>query len=495
MIENNNMKFNPILDNIKITGISADSRQVKSGYLFAAIDGVKSNGEDYITQAIDNGAIAILASKKIKQDIIGDDITLLIDQNPRRKLAKIAANFYGQQPDNIVAITGTNGKTSIAEFTRQLWQGLDIPSASIGTLGINSSVYSSISTLSKHGLTTPDPVEIHKILRSLKYNKINHVAMEASSHGLDMYRLDGVNFTACAFSNLSLDHLDYHKNMNDYLMAKMRLFSDLLPINGIMVINKGCDQYEYLANIAAKRNQRIISYGLNHGDIYCVEHKINTNGFSLKVSIFNNIFHVGFPLFGKFQIENALCAIGLVIACGGEAKDIVPLLSNLKSVTGRMQYIASKQNNAAIYVDFAHTPDALKTILTTIKPHVKGKLYLVFGCGGDRDQSKRQIMGEIASKYADIAIVSDDNPRNENAAEIRKSIMDGCKNAMEIGDRKQAIEYACGSLKTDDILIIAGKGHEQGQIIKDKILPFDDGKIVKEFLEKIIKKEIKEHGK
>ena len=490
MIKNGNMKSNPILNNLKITGITSDSRKVKAGYLFAAINGIKSNGEDYITQAINNGAIAILASKKIDQNIIGDNIALLIDQNPRRKLAKIAANFYGQQPDNIVAITGTNGKTSIAEFTRQLWQGLNIPSASIGTLGVSSAYQTKPSCVSKYGLTTPDPVAIHKILRDLKYEKINHVAMEASSHGLDMYRLDGVNFTACAFSNLSLDHLDYHKNMNDYLMAKMRLFSDLLPNNGIMVINKGCDQYEILSNIAAKRNHRIISYGLNHGDIYCVEHKANADGFTFKLSIFNDIFHIDFPLFGEFQIENALCAIGLAIACGGYAKDIAPLLNNLKPVTGRMQYIASNQNNAAIYVDFAHTPDALKTILTTIKPHVLGKLHLVFGCGGDRDQSKRPIMGKIASKYADIAIVCDDNPRNENAAEIRKFIMDSCKNAMEIGDRKQAIEYACGSLKTDDILIIAGKGHEQGQIIKDKILPFDDGKIVREFLEKY-----KEHGK
>ena len=474
------MNANEIIDGIKITGLTADSRQVKSGFLFAAIPGTQVDGAQFIPAAIKAGATAILAPKKITQSMVGSDVTLITDENPRRRLAKMAAAFYQPQPDTITAITGTNGKTSVASFTRQLWQALKKPSASIGTLGIVSP-----ENEGESGLTTPDPVDLHRALGELKQQGIDHVAMEASSHGLDMYRMDGVRFIAAAFTNLSRDHLDYHGSMDIYRAAKMRLFEELLVPGGTMVINSACSEYDRLANIAVERKQRVLAYGINNGQIRCIKHQAVNNGFNLTLDVMGDHFDVDFPLLGQFQIENALCALGLVIACGASAAHVVPLLGSLTPVRGRMEFAASHSNGAAIYVDFAHTPDALETVLKSIRPHVKNKLHVVFGCGGDRDPGKRQLMGKAAQSYADQCIVTDDNPRSEDPAKIRTEIMTGCKGAIEISSRGEAIEQACLALKEGDILIVAGKGHERGQIIGNKTLPFDDVKVVRDIISKI----------
>ncbi|RED54109.1 UDP-N-acetylmuramoyl-L-alanyl-D-glutamate--2,6-diaminopimelate ligase [Aestuariispira insulae] len=468
------MNAQKIINNVPLTGLTADSRQVQPGYLFAAIPGTVADGARFIPDAIKAGARAVLAPPSVTQEDVGPDVALFHDSNPRRRLALLAAEFYAPQPETMVAVTGTNGKTSVADFTRQLWQAMKINAASIGTLGIRYAGSDGGS-----GLTTPDPVDLHRELGAMKAKGIDHVAMEASSHGLDMYRLDGAKFAAAAFTNLTQDHLDYHGSMEIYRAAKLRLFEELLASGGTAVVNSAAAEFDQISNIAAERKQRVIAYGLTNGQIRCIKMDHRTDGFDLELDVMGERFTVDFPIPGTFQVENALCSLGLLIGCGENPKHAVSHLSQLSGVRGRMERVGRLKNGASIYVDYAHTPDALATVLKALRPHVGNRLHAVFGCGGDRDRGKRPLMGAVAAELADMQILTDDNPRTEDPAAIRADVMPACPDALNIGDRAQAIHQAIAGLEPGDVLVIAGKGHEQGQTVGDKILPFDDADVAR----------------
>ncbi len=463
------MNGDNILPEVPLTGLTADSRQVKPGFLFAAIPGTVANGADYIPHAIAQGAVAVLANSDVTADDVGPDVTLVTDANPRRRLARMASAFYRPQPDTIVGVTGTNGKSSVAGFTRQIWAANGYRAASVGTLGIEGPGYEA-----SEGLTTPDPVDLHREFMTMAKSGIQHVAMEASSHGLDQHRMDGVRFSAAAFTNLSHEHLDYHGSMAVYRQAKLRLFEELIPRGGACVINTGAAEHDTLSNIAAERGLRVISYGLVNGGIRVIDAVESRGGYQATLDVFGDRTEIDFPLPGRFQLENALAALGLVIASGMEPRNAAGMLSRLVGVRGRLQLAGTRRNGARVYVDYAHKAEALKTVLTTLRPFVKGRLVVVFGCGGDRDTEKRPVMGRYAAEFADDVIVTDDNPRSEVPADIRAAVMAGCPDAMEIGDRADAIATAVAGLGPDDILLIAGKGHETGQKVGDVILPFDD---------------------
>ncbi|HAE04127.1 MAG TPA: UDP-N-acetylmuramoyl-L-alanyl-D-glutamate--2,6-diaminopimelate ligase [Rhodospirillaceae bacterium] len=463
------MTADRILPDIPLTGLTADSRQVRPGYLFAAIPGTVADGAAFISDAVAKGAVAVLAPPGISAGQVGANVTLVTDANPRRRLARMAAAFYAPQPDTIVGVTGTRGKSSVAGFTRQIWAATGLKAASIGTLGIEGPGYTG-----GEGLTTPDATDLHRELAEMAQADIDHVAMEASSHGLDQYRLDGVRFSAAAFTNLSHEHLDYHPTMEAYRQAKMRLFEDLLTRGGSCIVNTASAEHDHIAAIAQERGLRMLSYGLVNGAIRCIDAIEGRGGYALTLDVMGDRVKVDFPLPGKFQLENALAALGLVIATGTDGRRAAQMLSRLEGVRGRMQLAGTRHNGARIFVDYAHKAEALKTVLNTLRPFVKGRLVVVFGCGGDRDRGKRPIMGKYAAEYADQVIVTDDNPRTENAAAIRAEVMQGCPDATEIGDRAAAIAQAVSGLTGDDILLIAGKGHETGQKIGTTIHPFDD---------------------
>lgn len=456
---------------LDIAGITADSREAGAGFLFAALPGVKTNGADFIADAIKKGAIAVLALPGTK---VPPSITLITDKNPRQRLAQIAARFHERQPDFITAVTGTNGKTSTVNFCRQLWQNLGFSAASIGTLGIAS------RALTRSGsLTTPDPVSLARDIAELETAGITHLAVEASSHGLDQFRLDGLRISAAAFTNLTRDHLDYHKTMENYLTAKLRLFTDLLPSGGFAVLNADMPEFEKISDACKKAGHSILSFGYKGRDLRIRDRKPLATGQYLALSIMGKKYDVEFPLVGAFQALNALCALGLVLAekqGDAEFQDrAVKALEKLSGVRGRLELVATHPvSKAAIYVDYAHTPDGIKTVLESLRPHTEKKLHIVFGAGGDRDRGKRPEMGKIATALADRVIVTDDNPRTENPESIRKEIMAAATGALEIADRKEAIFKAVSALSRGDILVIAGKGHEQGQIIGTDIKPFDD---------------------
>ena len=463
-----------------ITGLTADSRAVKPGFLFAAIPGTKQDGRSYVTDAIARGATAILAPPDIDRALVGDRATLILDANPRRRLARIAARFHAPQPDIVVAVTGTNGKTSVASFTRQIWAGMGLASASIGTLGVVAP-----GRPGGPGLTTPDPVMLHATLQELEREGVDHVAMEASSHGLDQYRLDGLHLTAGAFTNLTRDHLDYHGSMEAYRAAKLRLFDELLPRGAAAIANTAAAEHDTVANIARERGLRLISYGLEHGNLRTARIEARANGFALELDVLGRRHAVDLPLAGRFQIENALCALGLVIGSGADPDHAVRALAAITNVPGRMELVGHIAGDAAVYVDFAHTPDALETVLKTLRPHTRGRLHAVFGCGGDRDPGKRPQMGAVVARLADLPIVTDDNPRSEKPEAIRAQVMAGCPGGIEIGDRHEAIEKAIGGLAPGDVLVIAGKGHEQGQILADRTIPFDDRDVARAALARL----------
>jgi len=455
---------------VEISGISADSRQIKPGYLFAALAGVRQAGTDFIDEAISHGAVAILAQSGLDLDQSGAYV--VADQNPRRRLALMAAKFYETQPKKIVAVTGTNGKSSVVDFTRQIWGCIGHKAASLGTLGIKASDFET-----RPSLTTPDPVEIHAALRDLSEQKIDHLALEASSHGLEQYRLDGVHLCAAAFTNLSRDHLDYHGSVEDYFHAKLRLFGNLLPPGSTAVINRQSDYYDRIADLCWARGIRILSVG-DGGDLTW---RVSDHGPShqeLDIGYGSQHWTVKLNLIGDFQASNALIAAALVIASDGDPDATINALGALRAVQGRMDFAGQHHNGATIYVDYAHTPDALETVLQALRPHATGALSVVFGCGGDRDQGKRPLMGKIAHRLADRVIVTDDNPRGEDAKEIRASIMKSCPGATEIGDRRSAIRQAIADLQPGDLLVVAGKGHETGQIIGDETMAFDDSEEV-----------------
>lgn len=464
-----------VLDDVTITGLTADSRAVRPGYLFAAIPGTRLDGRDFIDAAVRAGATAVLAPPDVTKDRVSPGISLITADNPRRSLARMAAVFYDRKPETIVAVTGTNGKTSVASFARQIWNALGRKSASMGTPGLVGPGLGS-----EAGLTTPDPVELHKKLHELAEAGFQNIAIEASSHGLDQFRLDGVPIRAAAFTNLTRDHLDYHGSMKLYRKAKMRLFRELLMPGGAMVVNAETPEYPALLEIAKSRGLELFSYGLAKGDIRCRSMEPTEDGWHLDLDVLGTQHPLSFPLMGSFQIENALAALGLVIACGGEYAKACAALEVLEGVPGRMETVARLPSGARIIVDYAHTPDALETVLTAVRPHVARRLTVVFGCGGDRDKGKRPEMGAIAAKLADGIIITDDNPRHEDPGTIRKEIAAACPDSVEVAGRRDAIGVAVADLSEGDILIVAGKGHETGQIVGDEVIPFSDADVVRE---------------
>jgi UDP-N-acetylmuramoyl-L-alanyl-D-glutamate--2,6-diaminopimelate ligase len=464
---------------IEIAGLTADSRAVKPGYLFAALPGTEADGARFIREALHRGAVAVVThagwqAEPGNEGLADSEETPILDyRNPRRELAIAAARYYEGQPRTICAITGTNGKTSIANFTRQIWTRLGKRSASMGTLGIQSPE----AFIPLHH-TTPDPVEIHRALNGLALAGVDHLAMEASSHGLAQYRLDGVSIAAAAFTNLTRDHLDYHKDFDDYLFAKMRLIGELLKPGATAVLNIDADFFEEADQLCWSRGIKCLSVGESEGAALRLLSQTSTaQGQDLKISWNNKEFDIALPLVGAFQAMNALMAAALVIATGAPAGEVFETLSCLVPIKGRMQMVGRAPGGAAVLVDYAHTSDALETVLKALRPHTDARLHLVFGCGGDRDRGKRPLMGAVAASLADVAIVTDDNPRGEDPAAIRAEVLAGAKDAdhvVEIGDRKEAISMAIEGLRIGDLLIVAGKGHETGQIVGDRVLPFSD---------------------
>jgi len=472
------MKLSELLDNsklendVEISGITADSRQVKPGFMFVALPGLVFNGADFIGKAIEAGAAAILSIPEAKLD--NNHVVWVLDDYPGRLFPHIVSRFFKSQPKNIAAVTGTNGKTSVAFFTQQIWKHLGLKAASVGTLGIHADGYDKPT-----GLTTPDPVVMHKALSELCDMGVDHVVFEASSHGLDQHRLDGLNISAAAFTNLTHDHLDYHKTEQQYFDAKKRLFSELLKPSKTAVLNIDNPYVRDVKKVCEDRGHNIITVGKNDGDIRLLSQRSSSAGQEITVSYQGEIYDISLPLVGYFQAINALMAVGLVIGCGEEADNAFKALSYLRPVRGRMEQAGRHPSGARVYVDYAHTPDALETVLKALKPHVRGKLSVVFGCGGDRDRTKRKIMGQIAEKLADRIYVTDDNPRSENPQDIRKEILKGSPRGIDGGDRATAIERAVAELSKGDILLVAGKGHEQGQTIGNRVFDFDDVSVVR----------------
>ena len=465
---------------VPIEGLTADSRQVRPGYLFAALPGNKVDGGDYINDALMHGASAILARTGTKLPA-GAKATLIESDNPRKELAYIASEFYRLQPEVIAAVTGTSGKTSTVAFTQQLWSLYGITqSASLGTLGMRGP-----NLATSGSLTTPDTVSLHAALADLAAAEITHLAMEASSHGLDQHRLDGVRISAAGYTNLSRDHLDYHADMEEYFLAKARLFTELLQRNGVAVINADDEYGDRLAALSVKAGHKVVTYGEKGKDIRILKRALVPSGQRVTVSVFGQEYDVVIPLAGQFQVMNALCALGLVLSGDGDAQSIVPLLSQLRGVPGRLQLVSGHPRGAAVYVDYAHKPAAVEAVLNTLRPHTEGRLVCLIGCGGDRDAGKRPIMGRIASGLSDLVIVTDDNPRSEDPAQIRAAVLEGAPDATEIGDRREAIAWAVAQLKKGDVLVIAGKGHEQGQIIGARVEPFDDVKVAQESIKNL----------
>jgi UDP-N-acetylmuramoyl-L-alanyl-D-glutamate--2,6-diaminopimelate ligase len=450
---------------ILISGITADSRAVEPGFVFAALPGTKVDGNQFISQAFAKGAAAAICQKGTYH---GDGLIVESD-NPRQLLALIAARFYERQPDTIVAVTGTNGKTSVSVFVRQIWEAMGFRAASLGTIGV---VGPSGSEYLAH--TTPDPVQLQKLAAKLRDDHVQHLAIEASSHGLSQYRLDGLRFTAGAFTNLTRDHLDYHATVEDYFTAKMRLFDELLPEGAAAVINMDSPYGAEVLAHAVSHKLRPFTVGHAGDDLKLVDVKRSGMAQQLSIKTKNALHEIALPLVGEFQTSNALVAAGLVIAAGGEEALALHALESLKGARGRLELVGATREGASVFVDYAHTPDALENAIGALRPYVDGKLAVVFGCGGDRDKGKRPIMGEIASRLGDKVYVTDDNPRGEEPAIIRKDIMSAAASAIEIGDRAQAIARAVSDLRAGDILLVAGKGHEEGQTIGTQVLKFSD---------------------
>tara|TARA_B100001939_G_scaffold200279_1_gene172145 strand:- start:12838 stop:14331 length:1494 start_codon:yes stop_codon:yes gene_type:complete len=452
---------------LEVSGITADSRRVQPGFIFVALPGLKYNGADFIEAAIAKGAVAVLCAPTEKGS--HPSVVWLTHDAPGRVFPHIVASYFRRQPNRVAAVTGTNGKTSVASFTRQIWDHLGLKAASVGTLGVVGPDYHR-----KTGLTTPDPVTLHKAMSDLCDLGVDHVVFEASSHGLAQYRLDGMHISAGAFTNLTRDHYDYHGSEENYLYAKTRLFGEIMKPGSTAVLNADCPIMRDVEDICWARGHKVITVGQYDGDIRLLSQRSTPNGQEITVSYEARLYDIDLPLVGSFQAMNALMAVGLVIGCGGKADQAFKALSCLRPVRGRMENAGRHPSGARIYVDYAHTPDALETALKALQPHVRGRLSVVFGCGGDRDRGKRKPMGKIAARLADRVYVTDDNPRSEDAAAIRTEIMAGCPEATEVGDRAQAIRRALRDLEAGDILLVAGKGHERGQVIADKVIDFDD---------------------
>ena len=457
-----------------VTGFAIDHRKVAPGTVFGAFQGARVNGEDYIADAVRSGAIAVVARPGVAVATAGG-AALIADDEPRARFAALAARFFAPFPQTCVAVTGTNGKTSTVEMTRQLWRMAGHHAASIGTLGVTTPD-ESVHT----GLTTPDVVTFLSNVAGLAREGVTHLAFEASSHGLTQYRTEGLPVAAAAFTNLSRDHLDYHGDMAAYFTAKLRLFSEVLSTGGAAVVWADDCHATQVIDLARERGNRILTVGERGAALRLVGREPSLLGQELTIEADGRTHRVKLPLIGAYQAANALVAAGLVIATGGDIAATLGDLARLQPVRGRLERAAITRSGAPVYVDYAHTPDALEAAVAALKPHAGGRLILVFGAGGDRDQGKREAMGAVAARTADRVIVTDDNPRSEDPAVIRAAVLEGATGATEIGDRREAIALAVTEAGPEDIVLIAGKGHEQGQVVGDLVLPFDDVTVARE---------------
>lgn len=459
--------------NPAISGICSDSRSVTAGVVFAALPGTYAHGAQYIAQVLDAGAAAILtdpAGAALAQGALGaSTAALVVLDDPRSALARAAALWFGAQPSVMVAVTGTNGKTSVASFARQIWAALGHSAINIGTTGIEGAWQAP----SAH--TTPDAITLHSVLAQAACAGVTHGAMEASSHGLDQHRMDGVSLRAAGFTNFTQDHLDYHKTFEAYFEAKAALFTRVLPEDGVAVINMAGARGADMAALARARGQRVISLGMDaQCDLHIMAQRFDAAGQDLRLAWQGRPYQVRLNLIGGFQAENVALAAGLVIGAGAPVGEVMDALPQLAGVRGRMQLAGRRANGASVFVDYAHTPDAISTALQALRPHVMGRIVIVFGAGGDRDTGKRPLMGAAAAAGADMVIVTDDNPRSEDPAAIRAAILAACNGAREVGDRAEAILRGVDALGAGDALLIAGKGHESGQTIAGTVYPFDD---------------------
>jgi UDP-N-acetylmuramoyl-L-alanyl-D-glutamate--2,6-diaminopimelate ligase len=468
------MRLGALLDTADatpVTGFALDHRKVAPGTVFGAFRGSRFNGEDFIADAVKAGAVAVVARPEAKVE----GAVHIAEAEPRRRFALLAARYFAPFPATTVAVTGTNGKTSTVELTRQLWRMAGHHAASIGTLGVTTADERVVT-----GLTTPDVVTFLSNMAGLQREGVTHAAFEASSHGLDQYRTEGLPVRAVAFTNLSRDHLDYHGTMAAYLAAKLRLFSEVVDADGTAVVWVDDAASGEVLSVARSRGLRTITVGTGGDDLKLVARTPTALGQTLEIDAFGKTVKVQLPLIGAYQAANALCAAGLVIACGGEPAVTLGNLARVQGVRGRLERATLNRAGAAVYVDYAHTPDGLRAAIEALRPHTKGKLHVVFGAGGDRDTGKRPDRGKIAVDLGDIAYVTDDNPRSEDPAEIRRQIMAGAPGATEIGGRREAIAAAVAAAGEGDVVLVAGKGHEQGQIVGDRVLPFDDVTVARE---------------
>lgn len=458
--------------NPAITGLAVDSREVKEGFLFAALPGTRVHGGTFIQFALRMGATAILTdaagAKIAEQELAASDAALVIAEDPRQALAYTAALYFGKQPGIMAAVTGTNGKTSVATFLRMIWQELGLEAVNLGTTGVEGDFTAPLNH------TTPEPITLHRTLAAAADAGIGFAAMEASSHGLAQCRLDGVQLKAAGFTNFTQDHLDYHETFDEYFNAKAGLFGRVLPDDGTAVINVDDPRGLDMAIIAGGRGQGVITVGKAEADIALMAQRFDATGQDIRFTFRGKAYQQRLNLLGGFQAENVLLASGLAIACGAEPERVFEVVHELKGVRGRMQLAATRENGAAVFVDYAHTPDAVATALQAMRPHVMGRLIVIVGAGGDRDAAKRPLMGQAAAQSADVVYVTDDNPRTEDPATIRAAVMQGAPEATEVDDRAKAILLAVDALGPGDALLIAGKGHETGQIVGEDVLPFDD---------------------
>ncbi len=469
----------PLESDHEIKGITADSREVEEGFLFAALAGANGDGVNFIPQAIDRGAVAVLAGADAELGEV--NATVIRDGAPRQALAHIAARFYPKQPEHIVAITGTNGKTSTAWFLSALWRRAGINAGSLGTLGARADGFDQPL---QH--TTPDPVTLHKTLHAMAEAGVTHLAMEASSHALAQYRMDGARLAGAGFCNITQDHLDYHADFDDYIAAKKRLFEELTPSDGFAAVNADGAGADGMVESCRSKGLSVVTTGQAGQYLKMIECVPQADGLSIGVDIAmsdggRRRADAKLKLVGAFQAENALLAAGLAIGGGMAAEQVFALLEGIEAPPGRME-LAGVKNGASVFVDYAHTPDAVATALRAIRPHAAGRVIIVLGAGGDRDKEKRPLMGRAATAGADIVIITDDNPRSEDPAAIRAEVENGAKDAVVIGGRAEAIHHGVGLLRDGDVLLIAGKGHEQGQTIAGVVHPFDDATVAREAL-------------
>lgn len=467
----------------KIPRLVLHSGEVQQGDLFLAIPPLQGEdqGQTYLKEALERKAAIIVKQRNISIPLNSKDTIVIDVDNARHVRSLIAQRLFHGQPAKIVAVTGTNGKTSVVNFCRQLWELLGHKAASLGTFGYQSEAM--IDHIPEYALNSPDPFILHQILASAKKAGVTHLALEASSHGLDQHRLDGVSFVAGGFTNLSHDHLDYHGDMDSYFQAKARLFKEILPNGETSVLNADTNYYQALVKICQEQGIHIVSYGKRAHDGICLEGlSIEGSTQVVHLSIARRSYHLRLHFIGKFQVLNALCALGLLMGAGENPEKVAPLLEKLKPVPGRLELMGTTKSGGSVYVDYAHTPDALKEALLSIRPYVSGILTVVFGCGGDRDAFKRPVMGALAGQFSDAQIITDDNPRSEDAAAIRLEILRRCTNAQEIPNRLDAIKRSILRLGKNDAVLIAGKGHEQFQLVKNEKIPFDDRQVARDIL-------------